>query len=144
MLTTTSTPSGVPQDNVASFTATRRFYDDANFPKGFHRCGDFTQKEAELLETHGVALKALAEGTMLPRTADEQRFVDVINGSQTASAPMEKLWIKYLTLAQGRPFYAVVGTNLVRTAETEEYLDTLDVEADASDEDEEPEAEEKA
>ncbi|MCL1074921.1 DUF413 domain-containing protein [Shewanella dokdonensis] len=142
MLTTTSSSSSVPQDNAVSFTATRRFYDDANFPKGFRRCGDFTQKEAELLEAHGVAMQALAAGSLLPRTSDEQRFVEVIKGLQAATSPLEKLWIKYTTLALGRPFYAVVGTNLVRPSEADAYLDVLD--SDIADEDEEPKAEEKA
>ncbi|GGY88207.1 DUF413 domain-containing protein [Shewanella fodinae] len=144
MLTTTSSSSSVPQNNAVSFSSTRRFYDDANFPKGFRRCGDFTQKEAELLEAHGVAMKSLADGSLLPRTIDEQRFVDVVKGLQAASSPMEKLWIKYTTLAQGRPFYAVVGTNLVRPSEADVYLDLLDTDSDVADEDEEPQAEEKA
>lgn len=47
---------------AASFVSQKRFYDDANFPKGFKRSGDFTNKEAELLELHGHAMKNLAEG----------------------------------------------------------------------------------
>lgn len=38
-----------------SFTTTNRFFDNKNYPRGFSRHGDFTIKEAQLLERHGYA-----------------------------------------------------------------------------------------
>ncbi|MGZ9898051.1 MaoP family protein [Shewanella gaetbuli] len=95
---------------AASFVSTKRFFDDVNFPKGFKRCGDFTNKEAELLEQHGHALKALMEGSQLPGTPDEDQFVKVSQGALAPSTTLELLWAKYTKLAKGKPFYAVVGT----------------------------------
>jgi len=96
--------------SAASFVSHKRFYDDTNFPKGFKRSGDFTSKEAELLELHGHAMKNLAEGKTLPVTADEAQFVEVIKGNIAPSSLLEHIWLKYRKLARGKPFYAVVGT----------------------------------
>ncbi|AZG73754.1 DUF413 domain-containing protein [Shewanella livingstonensis] len=93
-----------------SFKSTKRFYDDANFPKGFKRCGDFTNKEADLLEQHGQAMKNLADGSQLPCNVDEDQFISVVQGTLPATTSMELLWSKYCRLAKGKPFYAVVGT----------------------------------
>jgi uncharacterized protein YifE (UPF0438 family) len=118
-----------------SFQSTKRFYDDANFPKGFKRCGDFTNKEAELLELHGQAMKNLADGSQLPCNVDEDQFMQVVQGILPASSPMELLWSKYCRLAKGKPFYAVVGTlNAPASAKVEIEFD--DVEGDVSEIDE--------
>ncbi|MGX9462093.1 DUF413 domain-containing protein [Shewanella sp. A14] len=118
----------------SSFRSTKRFYDDANFPKGFKRCGDFTSKEADMLELHGQAMKNLADGSQLPCNVDEDQFVQVIQGNLPPSAPMELLWAKYCRLAKGKPFYAVVGTIHTPTSAKIE-IEFDDVEEDASDTD---------
>jgi uncharacterized protein len=92
------------------FQAKRRFYDDVHFPKGFKRCGDFTSKEAELLEQYGQVLQDLASGKQLPCCADEAQFVEVTKGNIHPITQLELLWVKYCRLAKGKPFYAVVGT----------------------------------
>ena len=97
-------------NGTASFVSNKRFYDDVNFPKGFKRCGDFTNKEAELLEQYGQALKNLSEGTQLPCSPDEDQFVKATQGLMPPTTPIELLWSKYTRLAKGKPFYAVVGT----------------------------------
>jgi uncharacterized protein YifE (UPF0438 family) len=118
-----------------SFQSTKRFYDDANFPKGFKRCGDFTNKEAELLELHGQAMNNLVDGSQLPCNVDEDQFMQVVQGILPASSPMELLWSKYCRLAKGKPFYAVVGTlNAPASAKVEIEFD--DVEGDVSEIDE--------
>lgn len=38
-----------------SFTTTNRYFDNKHYPRGFSRHGDFTIKEAQLLERHGYA-----------------------------------------------------------------------------------------
>ena len=40
-----------------SFTTTNRYFDNKYYPRGFSRHGDFTIKEAQLLERHGYAFK---------------------------------------------------------------------------------------
>ena len=106
--------SGANTNNVGTvsggFQAKKRFFDDANFPKGFKRCGDFTSKEAEMLEQYGQVLSDLASGKQLPCCADEAQFVEVAKGNINPSSLLEQIWVKYCRLAKGKPFYAVVGT----------------------------------
>ncbi len=129
--------------SVVGFISHKRFYDDANFPKGFKRSGDFTSREAELLELHGHAMKNLAEGKTLPSSADEAQFVEVIKGNIAPSSLLEQIWLKYRKLALGKPFYAVVGTVHLPATKTEvEPEATFDVDVDVEDdvqEDAEPE-----
>ena len=102
-------------ETATSFASNRAFYDDANFPHGFKRSGDFTNKEAEQLEQFGVAMRDLAKGSRAPVTLEEQHFVDVASGKANAETALEKLWAKYTKLAMGKPFYAVVGTTLLKS-----------------------------
>jgi len=118
-----------------SFQSTTRFYDDANFPMGFKRCGDFTSKEADLLEQHGQAMKNLADGSQLPCNVDEDQFIRVLQGMLPATTPMELLWSKYCRLAKGKPFYAVVGT-IHAPASSKVEIEFDDVEEEVSDTDE--------
>ena len=118
-----------------SFRSSKRFYDDVNFPKGFKRCGDFTNKEADLLEQYGQAMKSLAEGSQLPCNVDEDQFVQVTKGNLPATTNMELLWIKYCRLAKGKPFYAVVGS-IHTPANTKVEIEFDELESDASDTDE--------
>jgi len=120
--------------NSNSFHSTKRFYDDDNFPKGFKRCGDFTNKEADLLELHGQAMKNLSDGSQLPCNVDEDQFVQVVQGLVPAKTPMELLWSKYCRLAKGKPFYAVVGT-IHTPASTKVEIDDIE-EGDESETDE--------
>ncbi|MBV7314346.1 DUF413 domain-containing protein [Shewanella sp. NIFS-20-20] len=91
-----------------SFASHKRFFDDIHFPKGFHRCGDFTQKEAEILVAFGHAMAELAQGKRLPCNEEEQNFVDVAQGNALPTSLYERIWSKYCKLAQGKPFYAVL------------------------------------
>ncbi|MGI1944663.1 DUF413 domain-containing protein [Shewanella glacialipiscicola] len=128
---------------TVSFNSQKRFYDDANFPKGFKRSGDFTNKEAELLELHGHAMKNLAEGKTLPCTAEEAQFVEVAKGNIAPSSLLEQIWVKYRRLAMGKPFYAVVGTVHLPATKPEIELEAeavFDIEDDVQDE---PEPEDK-
>lgn len=92
---------------TAGFITQRKFYDDTHFPRGFHRCGDFTTKEASLLETHGWAMKELAEGARLAATVEETQFVEVLSGNRVAETLLELIWLKYCRLCNGKPFYSV-------------------------------------
>lgn len=119
-------------NGTVSFVSNKRFYDDVNFPQGFKRCGDFTNKEAELLEQHGQALKNLFEGIQLPCSPDEDQFLKVTQGLLLPTTPIELLWFKYTRLAKGKPFYAVVGTihNQGQSAKVEIEMDFDDISDD--------------
>ncbi|MBC0404694.1 DUF413 domain-containing protein, partial [Escherichia coli] len=47
-----------------SFTTTNRYFDNKHYPRGFSRHGDFTIKEAQLLERHGYAFNELDLGML--------------------------------------------------------------------------------
>ncbi len=57
-----------------SFLSNRRFYDDKNYPRGMSRSGDYSISEVQILETYGIALSDIANGTRAPITDDEQRL----------------------------------------------------------------------
>lgn len=63
-----------------SFTTTNRFFDNKHYPRGFARHGDFTIKEAQLLERHGFAFNELDLGKREPGTEEEVQFVAVCRG----------------------------------------------------------------
>lgn len=88
-----------------SFSGYGRFFDDANYPYGFARSGDFSRNQADLLEQYGNALKALHQGDCQPRDEQEARFVEVCQGQQAAQSPLEKAWLLYLTGLKKRNVY---------------------------------------
>ena len=93
-----------------SFQSNRRFYDDTHFPRGFGRYGTLTIAEARLLETHGHALKALHYGIQPPETDEETRFVEVTRGQAGPLSPIERAWMKYLSLInRGSRFHSAFG-----------------------------------
>lgn len=49
-----------------SFSVTRRFFDDKNYPRGFSRHGDYTIRESQTLEQFGQACLALESGERKP------------------------------------------------------------------------------
>ncbi len=55
-----------------SFTTTNRYFDNKHYPRGFSRHGDFTIKEAQLLERHGHAFNDLDLGKREPVTEEEK------------------------------------------------------------------------
>ncbi|KFZ38682.1 hypothetical protein HR45_04455 [Shewanella mangrovi] len=142
MLSTTSTslPHAVlvNAETATSFSSDRRFYDDANFPRGFKRSGDFTHKEAELLETYGVAMRALASGSRSAINEEEQHFIDAAKGHTAPTSTLEKLWQKYLKLSMGKPFYAVVGTTLMKaSSRSESSVDTIEADIELAEDSDE-------
>lgn len=70
-----------------SFITTNRFFDNKHYPRGFSRHGDFTIKEAQLLERHGYAFNELDLGKREPVTEEEQLFAAA---SVSRSAPKKK------------------------------------------------------
>lgn len=87
--------SGVFMTTNTSFNADRKFWDDQNFPYGFARSGDFTIKQAELLERHGQAYLMLAQGHRELADLIEKRFVAFCRGEKEADNVHEKIWKRY-------------------------------------------------
>lgn len=93
-----------------SFSVTRRFFDDKNYPRGFSRHGDYTIRESQTLEQFGQACLALETGERKPKTAEEKRFVAVMKGEQVAETFLEKVWLKYRTLTSStKRIYTLSG-----------------------------------
>ena len=82
---------------AASFSVTRRFFDDKNYPRGFSRHGDYTIKESQVLEQYGQAFKALDSGERKPATKEKKNLLHfaVVNVHQKLSS--KKTWNKYRT-----------------------------------------------
>lgn len=93
-----------------SFSVTRRFFDDKNYPRGFSRHGDYTIRESQTLEQFGQACLALESGERKPKTAEEKQFVAVIKGEQAPETFLEKVWVKYRTLtSKTKRIYTLSG-----------------------------------
>ncbi|WP_101757864.1 DUF413 domain-containing protein [Oceanicoccus sp. KOV_DT_Chl] len=80
---------------VKGFEVTATFYNDAKFPRGFKKSGEFTIGESDLLHKYGQAMQALHNGSRKPVTDDEKNFVAACKGSKEAESPLEKVWLKY-------------------------------------------------
>ena len=93
-----------------SFSVTRRFFDNKNYPRGFARHGDYTIKESQHLEQFGQACLALESGERQPATAEEKQFVAVMKGEREAETALEKVWVKYRTLtSKSKRIYTLSG-----------------------------------
>ncbi|MBE2895884.1 DUF413 domain-containing protein [Pasteurellaceae bacterium TAE3-ERU1] len=78
-----------------SFSVTRRFFDDKNYPRGFSRHGDYTIRESETLEKYGQAFIELQLGNRKPKTKEEKQFVAVCKKEREPETFFEKTWVKY-------------------------------------------------
>lgn len=94
----------------SAFTSTNKFYDDANFPRGFARSGHFTIVEADILENHGFVLKGLYNKTLAPQNSFQTQFVQVMENTQEPTNAFERAWIKYLKLTTSKAkFHTLFG-----------------------------------
>ncbi|MDX7991225.1 DUF413 domain-containing protein [Xenorhabdus littoralis] len=109
-----------------SFITTNRFFDNKNYPRGFSRHGDFTIKEAQLLERSGHAFNELDLGKREPQTEKEKLFVAVCRGERAPVTTEEKVWIKYLAkISRPKRFHTLSGGK-PQVDSTEDYTDTDD------------------
>lgn len=93
-----------------SFVAVRRFFDDKNYPRGFSRHGDYTIRESQVLENHGLAFLELENGTRKAKTEEEKQFVAFCKGERPAETLFEKTWDKYRSrINQKRRVYTLSG-----------------------------------
>ncbi|OOS00941.1 hypothetical protein B0186_05400 [Canicola haemoglobinophilus] len=93
-----------------SFSVTRRFFDDKNYPRGFSRHGDYTIRESQTLEQYGQAFKALDLGEREPVTEEEKAFVAFCRGEHPAETYFEKTWHKYRSrISTNKRVYTLSG-----------------------------------
>jgi len=74
-----------------SFATTNRFFDNKHYPRGFSRHGDFTIKEAQLLERHGYAFNELDLSRREPVTEEERQFIEVCRGLREPQTEAERV-----------------------------------------------------
>ena len=93
------------QIQAKSFNSAKKFFDDVNFPRGFHRSGDFTRDQAQMLESMGVSLKGLHDGSILPVTDEEQRFVEFSQQKLAPTNAVERTWATYVNALARKQIY---------------------------------------
>ena len=109
-----------------SFIIKARFFDNKNYPRGFSRHGDFTIKEAQLLERFGAAFNELELGKRAPVTSEEEAFVAVCRGTQPPVTAEEKVWVKYLARINRPKRFHTLSGGKPQIDPSEEYTDTDD------------------
>ncbi|KGQ70785.1 hypothetical protein A1D23_12125 [Chelonobacter oris] len=93
-----------------SFSVTRRFFDDKNYPRGFSRHGDYTIRESDTLEKYGQAFIELDLGNRAPINAEEEQFVAVCRNTREPETFFEKTWCKYRSrIASVKRVYTLSG-----------------------------------
>jgi uncharacterized protein YifE (UPF0438 family) len=92
-----------------SFTTTNRFFDNKHYPRGFSRHGDFTIKEAQLLERMVMPLTNWnwVNANLSPKMKNSLFRYAVVNVSQPE---MERVWIKYMArIKRPKRFHTLSG-----------------------------------
>lgn len=88
--------------NANVFQSKRKFYDDKHFPYGFHRSGDFSIAEADLLSDCGLTMSQLVSGKIEPSSAEQERFINVVSGEAEPQYFEESVYLKYMRLIKER------------------------------------------
>ncbi|OCG23049.1 MULTISPECIES: DUF413 domain-containing protein [unclassified Gilliamella] len=109
-----------------SFVSQQRFFDTKNYPRGFSRHGDFTIKEALILEKHGCAFKDLDAETRKPSTAEEKSFVAVCKGKKEPTTDFEKTWLKYLSRINKPKRFHTLSGGKPQVDVTDDFVDNDD------------------
>lgn len=109
-----------------SFTTTNRFFDNRYYPRGFSRHGDFTIKEAQLLERHGYAFNELEQGKREPVTDEEKAFVAMCRGEREPVTEAERVWSKYMTRVKRPKRFHTLSGGKPQADSVEEYTDSDD------------------
>ncbi|MEY4476160.1 MAG: hypothetical protein RL248_1927 [Pseudomonadota bacterium] len=109
-----------------SFITTNRFFDNKHYPRGFSRHGDFTIKEAQLLEFHGYAFNELDLGKREPATEEERQFVAVCRGEREPMSVEEKVWSKYVTQTRRPKRFHTLSGGKPQMDAVEDYTDSDD------------------
>ncbi|MGL5759461.1 DUF413 domain-containing protein [Plesiomonas sp.] len=109
-----------------SFVTTRRFFDNKHYPRGFARHGDFTIKEAQLLEHFGCAFDELDSGKRQAATEEEQLFVAVCQNERQPVTDHEKVWIKYRDRTRRPKRFHTLSGGKPQADAVEDYTDNDD------------------
>ncbi|MFJ2977093.1 DUF413 domain-containing protein [Kluyvera sp. NPDC087067] len=109
-----------------SFATTNRFFDNKNYPRGFSRHGDFTIKEAQLLERYGFAFNELDLGKREPATEEEQQFLTVCRGEREPVTEAERVWHKYVTRIKRPKRFHTLSGGKPQVEGAEDYTDSDD------------------
>lgn len=116
-------------EQVEGFERSRLFFDDANFPHGFNKSGDFTIKESQLLSSYGSLLQDLHVGKCSANNQIQERFVEVCQGLAAPESPMEKVWMKYLDKSNRKSMIPRMRFS-ANDALVVGYIDDVDLELD--------------
>ena len=100
---------------VQSFKSDKKIIDVRNYQHGFQRSGDFTRVQAQLLESKGTILKALHEGSVLPQTPEEERFVATCLHQEQPVSDIEKAWAQYLSALRKKQIYYTASSAAVES-----------------------------
>lgn len=105
-------------------TSAKPFIDRQHFPYGFHKSGDFSISEADLLTRFGKTLTALETGELTPQTSDEEAFLAFITNPREPISALEKAWVKYVRLARGkRHFYTLHSSASNQSEFDDDFVD---------------------
>jgi uncharacterized protein YifE (UPF0438 family) len=105
-------------------TSAKPFIDRQHFPYGFHKSGDFSISEADLLTRFGKTLLSLENGEMSPQGNDEEAFVEFVRNPREPVTTLEKAWAKYVKLARGkRHFYTLHSSASNQSEFDDDYVD---------------------
>ncbi len=107
----------------------KKFFDNAMYPHGFHRSGDFSVRESDLLTQYGRLCSALESGLIDNPNAEDQQLLEVCQGKRSAETPLEKAWVKYKNRKK-RQFVHLVESERVRSKNHDNDEIDDDVEAD--------------
>ena len=111
--------------DIEGFESVGTYYDDANFPRGFSKSGEFTITESDLLHKYGLSLSALESGERSPATAQEKHFIAVCRGDKEPDSQLERTWLKYRSKLGVKPLVSAFGS-----AHAEVVIDEADFEPD--------------
>ncbi len=88
-----------------------KFFDTKHFARGFSRSGEFTIKEAQILENYGRTMQGLFEGIIQPQDDDEILFISAFKeGEDIVGNSYSNCWKKYLNKTQRKRSYTLCST----------------------------------
>ena len=96
--------------NSNSFQSKKKFLGLDVYPYGLSRSGDFTRKQATLLEEHGEAYKQLQTGFREPINKEERDFVAACRGEKEPETEHEIVWLKFNLRARKKFVTAFAGS----------------------------------
>lgn len=77
------------------FESKKAFYATEHYPYGLAKSGEYTKKQASLLELHGWAYQDLCSEEREPIGEEEKAFVLVCRGEMKPITDHEKVWVRF-------------------------------------------------